>query len=171
MPEMSVAAPIEVIVVNDDAFWRTDDAVFLGKKITGEGFSVGVNQSSATVETESLFGFKRTVGLEVIELFRFKPLDEERPNMSPSVFFAIELDDFRRLHVGNFVIQQQFHGLCQPTDNDEPHPIIVQNCTTGQRIGKSHSGRRNNHVRLFKEGFVSRLNYVILAVRVPDTAE
>ena len=47
---------------------------------------------------------------------------------------AIEDDDFRRLAVGDVVVQQHAHGRGRTAEHDELHAVVVQNCPVWQRM-------------------------------------
>ena len=122
--EMAVALPVK-LVVDDDAFRRTQDAALRRKEVAGQRLAIWVDQPGLRVEAIAAQRFVRPISLQMIKLARPGARNEHAPDVPPAVQIGIELDDVGGVGIVDALIEQHPHGGRAAAEDDELHPPVV----------------------------------------------
>ena len=97
--QVAIALPVELIV-DHHALRRPDNALGRRQELARQGLGIRVDQPGAAVESQSLVGIERAVGLEMVKLTGADARHEHAPDVAPAVLIGVEGDDFGRLWIG-----------------------------------------------------------------------
>src|SRR5262245_10031095 len=103
VPQVTVPSPIEVVIDHHALGWA-NDAVLGQLEASGQGLGIRIDQASLTVEPLSVLWVEGPVRLKVIKLAGADSWDEDAPDVSPAIRFALKGDNFRRLAVLDVVV-------------------------------------------------------------------
>ena len=101
--KMAIALPVKSIV-DDDAFWWSNDAVSVRLKLAGQSLGVGIDQSAVAVKPLAVFGVVRPVRLYVVQLPFVETIYEDAPNVSPTIRFPFKVNDLRRFGIFDSIV-------------------------------------------------------------------
>ena len=133
--EVAVALPVE-LVVDDDAFGRSQDAALWRKEIAGKRLAVGIDQPGLGVEAVAAHRLVRTIGLQVIELPGPRTGHEDAPDVPPAVQIGIVLDDIGRIGVVDVLVEQDPHRGGAAAENDELHTPVMHDGPVRKGVGE-----------------------------------